>query len=76
MHSCKFAASRLSAVWHLHCGLNVSYPWLNDWTHLQWALHRSCAAASSTQSSQVHSLHEGGYAAVHQLFSWYWSDRT
>jgi len=22
-----------------HCSVDVVYPWLNDWTRLQWALH-------------------------------------
>jgi len=38
-----FAASSLSVMWHWHCAVNVSYPrlypWLRNWTHLQWALH-------------------------------------
>jgi len=34
-----FAASRLSAMWHRHCGVDVAYPRLSDWTRLQWALH-------------------------------------
>jgi len=35
---CNFAASKLSAIWHWHCGVYVSYPRLSDWTRLQWAL--------------------------------------
>ena len=23
---------------NVHCGVDVAYPWLSDWTHLQWAL--------------------------------------
>ena len=23
-----------------HCGVDVAYRWLSDWTRLQWALHR------------------------------------
>jgi len=38
-HRSNFAASRLCAMWHWHCVVGVSYPWLNDWTRLQWALH-------------------------------------
>jgi len=34
-----FAASRLSAIWHWDCVVDVSYPRLSDWTRLQWALH-------------------------------------
>jgi len=34
----QLSASTLSAMWHWHYGVDVSYPWLSDWTRLQWAL--------------------------------------
>jgi len=51
--------------------MDVSYPWLSDWTRLQCALH-----SYSTLSRRVHSLCEGGYAALHKLLWWHWGDRT
>jgi len=34
-----FAASRLRAMWHWHCVVDVLYPQLSHCSCLQWALH-------------------------------------
>jgi len=48
MHRSNFAASRFSAMWHWHCVVDASYPWLSDWTRLQWAF---CIVAHETVES-------------------------
>ena len=66
-----FAASRLAL-----CGTGTAL-WLCRTRG--WVIIDSSAvsiAASSRRRGRVHSLREGGYAALHNLLWWHYSDRT
>ena len=57
-------------MWHWHCIVDVSYPWLSDWTCLQWHY-----TASPIQNWQVHFLHERWICSSSQITWWHWGDR-
>ena len=68
----KFAASRLSTMWHWHCIVDVSYPrgWVNG---LVCSGH---CTASPTRNGRVHSLREGWLGSSSQITRWHRGDRT
>jgi len=45
-----------------HCGVDVAYPRLSDWTRLHWALHRSHIVTHAVGESIL--CCEGGDAAL------------
>ena len=61
------------AACHWHCGVDVWYPRLSDWTRLQWALH-------SQQHTKCwrgdHSLCDGWLHSSSQITWLHWGDRT
>jgi len=69
MGCCNFAASKLSDMWHWHCGVDVLNPQLSDWTHLQWALHIAQLVAHKAGESIL--CVKGGYAALQKLLWWH-----
>jgi len=51
-------------MWHWYCVVDMSYPWLSDWTRLQWAMGIAQLEAHAMGESIL--CVRGVYAALHQ----------